>query len=98
MIKSILPILCSVLLMYSIIMSNTILQWNCRGLNSNFEELSLLINEYKPVALCLQETFLKDSDKFTLKYHSCYHTASRAGDRVCGGVAVVVNNLQLSPS
>ena len=85
MIKSILPSLCSVLLIYTMMMSNTILQWNCRGLNSNFEELSLLINEYKPVALCLQETFLKDSDKFTLKYHSCYHTASQAGDRVWWG-------------
>ena len=70
-------------------MSNTISQWNGRGLNSNFEELSLRIDEYKPV------TFLKDSDKLTLMYQSCYQIASRAGDRACGGVAVLK---QLSPS
>ena len=38
---------------------DTIIQWNCRGLKSNFDELSLLINNHKPVAVCLQETFLK---------------------------------------
>ena len=53
-------------------MTNNILQWNCRSIKANYEELTLLVNELKPVALCLQETFLKDTDQFTLKYHSCY--------------------------
>ena len=43
-------------------MTNHILQWNCRSVKANFEELNLLINEKKPVAFCLQETFLKDSE------------------------------------
>ena len=51
-------------------MTNNILQWNCRSIKANYEELTLLVNELKPVALCLQETFLKDTDQFTLKYHS----------------------------
>ena len=53
-------------------MTNHILQWNCRSAKANFEELNLLINKRKPVAVCLQEAFLKDPDKFTLKYHSYY--------------------------
>ena len=48
-------------------MTNHILQWNCRSVKDNFEELNLLINENKPVAVCLQKTFLKDSDKVNLK-------------------------------
>ena len=51
-------------------MNYTILQWNCRSNKANFEELNLLINEKKPVVVCLQETFLKDSDKFSLECHS----------------------------
>ena len=47
-------------------MTNHILQWNCRSVNANFEELNIFINENKQVAICLQETFLKDSDKLTL--------------------------------
>ena len=41
-----------------------IIQWNCRGLRANFEELELLIKKYEPVALCLQE--LQVSDSYTL--------------------------------
>ena len=81
-------------------MTNHILQWNNRSVKANFEELTVLINEKKPVAVCLQETFLKDSDKFSVKYHSC-----GGGDKGSGGVAVIVNECsapsceaQLKPS
>ena len=74
------------------IMINHILQWNCRSVKANFEELNLLIHEKKPVAVCLQETFLKDSDKFSLKYQSCYSKHCGSGDKASGGVAVIVNN------
>ena len=67
-------------------MTNHILQWNCRSVKANFEELNLLIHE-KPVAVCLQETFLKDSDTFSLKYHSCYFKHCGSGDKASGGVS-----------
>ena len=73
-------------------MNNTILQWNCRSVKANFEELNLLINEKKSVAICLQETFLKDSDKFSLKYHSCSFKNFSGNDKASGGVAIIVNN------
>ena len=74
-------------------MNNHILQWNCHSVKANFEELNLLINEKKPVAFCLQETFLKDTDKFTLKYHSCYFKHCTDNDKASGGVAVIVENI-----
>ena len=73
-------------------MSNNILQWNCRGFSANVEELSILIDKYKPVALCLQETFLSDTSKIFLKHHNIYHSNLIRGDRVRGGVAILVNN------
>ena len=73
-------------------MTNTILQWNCRSIKANVEELNLLVKKHKPVAVCLQETFLKDSDNFTLKYHSCYFKHFSGNDKASGGVAVIVNN------
>ena len=66
---SIFPLVCSIFFLLTLIMGNDILQWNCRSVKANFEELTLLINEQKAVAVCLQETFLKDSDQVTLKYH-----------------------------
>ena len=88
----VLKVLCDVFLAITLAMNNTILQWNCRSIKANFDELNLLINEKRPVAVCLQETFLKDSDKFTLKYQSCYFKHCSGNDKASGGVAVIVNN------
>ena len=81
---------CGIYLFLNLAMSNNILQWNCRSVKANFEELTLLINKQKPV--CLQETFLKDSDKFQIKYHSCYLKNCTDNDKASGGVALIVNN------
>ena len=48
-------------------MTNSVIQWNCRGLRPNFDELSLLIVKHNPLAVCLQETFLKDTDNLTVR-------------------------------
>ena len=37
---------------------NVILQWNCNGLKGNIIELELLIAQYIPLVICLQETLL----------------------------------------
>jgi hypothetical protein len=42
------------------------IMWNCRGFKINFNEISLLIHEFNPVAFSLQETHLKQSDNATL--------------------------------
>ena len=62
-------------------------------MKANFEELNILINEKKLRAVCKQDTFLKDSDKFTLKYYSCYFKNCSDNDKASGGVAVIVNNI-----
>ena len=31
-------------------MKNTIIQWNCRGLRANYDELQLLLNDYDPTS------------------------------------------------
>ena len=32
-------------------MKNTIIQWNCRGLRANYDELQLLLNDYDPAGV-----------------------------------------------
>ena len=90
--RPILPVLLISLIFISTVMSNDIFQWNCRSIKANYEELTLLVNELKPVAVCLQETFLKDSDQFTLKYHPCFFKNCSDNDKASGGVGVIVNN------
>lgn len=40
---------------------NTIISWNCNGLFLHLEDLKLLTAEYNPIAICLQETHLKQN-------------------------------------
>ena len=76
----------------SSVIMDTIIQWNCRGFRANYDEISLLLQKFNPVAVCLQETFLKTDDKFTLKNYSMYHSFSPNPDRASGGVCIIVNN------
>ena len=87
-----LPLFCDVFIYLQIIMTNHILQWNCRSVKANFEELNLLINKRKSVAVCLQETFLKDPDKFTLKCHSNYFKQCTTMINLHEFFATIVNN------
>ena len=54
-----LPRLYGIFLTLTLSMNNNILQRNCRSIKANVEELNLLINEQKPAAVCVQETFFK---------------------------------------
>ena len=64
---------------------------------SRSDELSFLINDHKPTAICLQETFLKDKDDITIKYHSIYNKIFTEGEKARGGVSVIVNNIPHKP-
>jgi exonuclease III len=71
---------------------STIIQWNCRGFKINFNEISLLIHKFNPVAFCLQETHLKQSDTVTLKHYSLYNCYDPNDDRAIGGSSICVRN------
>ena len=66
---------------------NYIIQWNCRGLRSNREDIELLIPKYSPAAICLQETLLKPGQTQTFKHYSAYYKSGIHGH---GGVCILV--------
>ena len=49
------------------------IQWNCRGLKPNYNEVPLMISEYNPSVFCFQETFLKLDDMISLKGFTIYN-------------------------
>ena len=72
---------------------STIVQWNCRGFRSNFEEIKSLISQRNPAIICLQETFLRPSDRCSLKDYSHDSVFSVGGDgRPTGGSSIFINN------
>ena len=66
-------------------MTNLVIQWKCRGLRSSFDELSILIVKHNPLAVCLQETFLKDTDRITVRGFNRYSKFQEIENRESGG-------------
>ena len=52
---------------------NYIIQWNCRCIRSNREDIEWLISNYDPAAICLQETLLKPEHTLTFKHYAAYY-------------------------
>ena len=71
---------------------NNIVQWNCRGFKVNFLEITLLVQSLLPVAFCLQETHLKESDKISLKNYSVYSTYVKDNERAAGGSTILIKD------
>ena len=73
-------------------MANKLIQWNCRGLKANFNELLLLLTGLCPSIICLQETFLKPNDNLNIRGYTMYNHIHQSGDKASGGSSIVVNN------
>ena len=71
-------------------MANSILQWNCRGLRANLDEVQRLTREFNPIVMCLQETFLNNTLSF--RKYSHYSKFGPSDGRPSGGVSIFVNN------
>ena len=72
-----------------------VLQWNCRGLRANYEEVQLLVSSFNPHVLCLQETFVKSTDYLSFRGFVSY--LSPASDTAAGGVAILIRDAPSSP-
>ena len=47
-----------------------IMQWNCRGYTSKFEEIKYLIREQSPACICLQKTYQRDIAQYAPRNYS----------------------------
>jgi len=69
------------------------IQWNICGLQANREELSLLVSQYDPTAICIQETLLHSNKTASFKNYSYYGIpAVENNSSLHGGVAVLIKN------
>ena len=66
-----------------------IIQWNCNGLQTRRDDMQLLLDQYSPVALCIQETNVKENNPQSFKrYHPYYKESGLESGR--GGVGIHV--------
>ena len=75
-------------------MEHSIIQWNVRSFQTNFEELALLSRRYKPAVFGLQETCLTNSKTPSFSGFNLL-TKNSLNDRATGGVALLINKSYL---
>jgi len=69
-----------------------IVQWNCRGFRANLDEIELLIKQFEPVALCLQELQVSDACVFSNSQYTLISKSPEipSGHRPHGGAGVLI--------
>ena len=69
---------------------DTIIQWNIRGCIYHYCDLKILLSEYNPICMCLQETHFKPGQSYSLKHYNIVRHDSPIQVRVNGGVAIFI--------
>ena len=69
---------------------STFIQWNIRGLQANKKELNILLSNFNPILVSLQETFLKHDKTDTFKNYYLYNLPSEESNgTIHGGIAIL---------
>ena len=68
------------------------IHWNCHGLKPYYNEVSLLISEYKPSVFGFQETFLKPYDNISLKGFNMHNDVHTDCLRPSGGASIFIKS------
>jgi hypothetical protein len=72
-------------------MVEAIIQWNCRGLRANYNDLLLLLSSVEPVACCLQELLIDDNYVLGNRQYNLYTTLPPlSNNRPTGGAGILV--------
>lgn len=76
-------------LLFIIFMGKVLLQWNCRGLFSNTDDIHSIIEHFKPISLCLQETHLNTQPVNSFKQYNVVRKDRLCTGKPSGGVAIL---------
>lgn len=68
----------------------TFMYWNCQGIRSKVEELTKFLQNSPIDLICLNESFLKDNNRFNINGYNCIRKDRLIGR--LGGLAVLVRN------
>lgn len=70
-------------------MAESIIQWNCRGLIKNLDDIYEILTDYQPSVLCLQETHLNTQQTNFLRQYTVFRKDRAGCTHSSGGVALV---------
>lgn len=68
------------------------LEWNINELKHHFNEHKLIMSDYNPLILCIQETHLKPTDMITLKGTDIYRKDFETTKNAQNGTVIITKN------
>ena len=68
-----------------------IIQWNINGFFTHYEQLQILLKQYDPIILCLQETNFKKHQHPGLKKYTTFSKNRNCEDQASGEVFIAVS-------
>jgi len=72
--------------------SERLIQWNCQGISTSKEDLIKLIDQYKPLVIAIQETFLGNNFMINLPGYNAIVKQGHYNNRFHGGVVLFIHN------
>ena len=70
-----------------------IIQWNIHSIQANREEPQILLSDFSPEVVCLQETQMKPNSNVIFKNYCIYHhPGTEKNGTFYGGAAILINN------
>lgn len=75
-------------------MTRVIIQWNCNGYYTRFEDFKLLQKNYDPLAFLIQETHFRQNQNVALKGYNVFSAAAQSlpGSKAHGGAAIFLRD------
>ena len=75
-------------------MIGRIINWNCRGIRRNIEEIKMFMQEFNSIAICLQERCIDQTKAIGFRKYSVYNHYSQAiNGKTIGGLSIVVRKI-----
>ena len=68
------------------------IQWNCRGLKANYNEVLIIMSLFSASVISLQETFLKQPDNVNFRDFNMFNYICPDGQRASGGTSIMVKS------
>lgn len=71
-----------------------IFHWNMNGFHNNLDDLKILLEEYNPFIICLNETHLSSNQNPNINNYKSYSLSGTRATNVqeCGGVSILVKS------
>lgn len=69
--------------------TENIIQWNCRGLLNNLDDVYEILHSNQPSVMCLQETHLNSKHTNVLNSYMVFRKDRAGGGTSSGGVAII---------